>query len=110
MSGRDDSTDDREATEWRVIEQRAYDPADGPELTTVVIEAIAAASGADVRRIKDPPLYEAVDIVAVNDALFGPFENGRRDVTGGSIDFEYRGYRITVRGDGWVQVAEQVDQ
>ncbi|MFA9417941.1 hypothetical protein [Natrinema sp. HArc-T2] len=29
---------------------------------------------------------------------------------GGGLDFEYRGYRITVCGDGWVQVAEPADR
>lgn len=110
MSSRDDSMDETEAAEWRVTEQRVYDPAAGPDLTTVVIEAVAAADGVSISRIKDPPLYEVVDIAAVKDALFGPSENGTRGVTGGSLDFEYRGYRITVRGDGWVQVAEPVER
>lgn len=28
-------------------------------------------------------------------------------MTAGSLNFEYRGFRITVRGDGWVQWSNQ---
>ena len=96
-------------TEYHVIEQRAYDPIADPDLTTVVIEAVAAAEGVAPTSITEPPLYEVVDIAAVKDALFGAMDPDARAVTSGSLDFEYRGYRITVRGDGWVHVAERPD-
>lgn len=111
MSGHDDSEPSANMqTESHVVEQRAYDPAAGPDLTTVIVEAVAAAEGVEFTSIKEPPLYEVVDIAAVKDALFGATESDTRGVTGGSLDFEYRGYRITVRADGWVQVAESADR
>ncbi|WP_255151564.1 HalOD1 output domain-containing protein [Halorarius halobius] len=99
-----------EDADWGVIEQRAYDPESDQDLTTVVIEAVAAAEDEPVASIKEPLLYEVVDIAAVNDALFGTKLTDTKGVTGGSLDFEYRGFRITVRGDGWVQVAEPTEE
>lgn len=111
MSGHDDSEPSVDIpTEIHVIEQRMYDPATGPDLTTVIVEAVAVAEGVESTSIKEPPLYEVVDIAAVKDALFGATESDTRGVTGGSLDFEYRGYQITVRDDGWVQVAETADR
>lgn len=111
MSKRDDSENgSTHAAEWTVLEQRMYEPDDGPDLTTVVIEAVAAAEGKEITSIKEPSLYEAVDITAVKDALFGARLLDERGVAGGSLDFEYRGFRITLRGDGWVQVAEPADR
>lgn len=111
MSGRDDSGYDTEqTTEQGVIEQRLYEPDEGPDLTTVVIEAVAAAEGTPLTSIREPPLYEVVDIAAVHDALFGAKLMDERSVTEGSLDFEYRGFRITIRGDGWVQVDNPVDR
>ncbi|QZP39556.1 HalOD1 output domain-containing protein [Halobaculum magnesiiphilum] len=107
MSERNDSDPTTgKQTEYHVVEQRAYDPADGSDLTTVIIEAVATADGVEKTSIREPPLYEVVDIAAVKDALFGGTEPNIRGATGSSFDFEYRRYRITVRGDGWVQVAE----
>lgn len=95
--------------DWRVVERRHYDPDSGPDLTTVVVEAVTAAEGTDAKDIGDPPLYDVVDVVAIRDALFGTKQMDARGVTGGSLVFEYRGYRVTVRSDGWVRLAEPAD-
>lgn len=110
MSVRDDTSDDSgSVTEWQTVEQRLYEPGSGPELTTVVIEAVAAAEEAEILGIEQPPLYEAVDIDAVKNSLFDATDPDTSGVTGNSLSFEYRGYRITVHGDGWVHVATPVD-
>ncbi|GAB7010732.1 HalOD1 output domain-containing protein [Halorubrum trueperi] len=109
LRGFSEATADTSTTR-HVIEQRAYDPAAGPDLTTVIVEAVAAAEGVEMASIKQPSLYEVVDIEAVEDALFGATGPDTRGVTGGSLDFEYRGYQITVHIDGWVQVVELANQ
>jgi hypothetical protein len=107
MSSRDDSRDVHSEPGWQVVEQRLYEPDGRPDLTTVVVEAVAAVEGVEATDIRKPLLYDVVDIAAVRDALFGPRATDADGVTGGSLAFEYRGLRVTVRGDGWVLVARQ---
>jgi hypothetical protein len=52
-------------------------------------------------------LYEAVDIASVKDALFGVDQHDGREMTDVDVSFNYRGFRVTIRSDGWVQVADQ---
>jgi hypothetical protein len=111
MSRRDDSRENSTPnTKWEVVGQHLYDPTTGPDLATVVIESVAAAEGVDATSITEPILFDVVDITAVKDALFGVSLGAKRNGSGGSFDFEYRGFRITVRGDGWVQVAEPTER
>lgn len=100
----------QEDTSWRVVEQRLYDRDCPDDLTTAVIEAVADAEDVDLLDVKEPPLYEIVDIGAIEDCFFGPNEGEERGNSVGSVDFEYRGLRVTVRSDGWVQVAEATAQ
>jgi hypothetical protein len=93
-------------TEWRVVEQRAYERAEGDDLTTVIVGAVAAAEGVDITAVRSPPLFEVVDTAAVENGFFGPRVAGERRDSVGTVEFEYRGFRVTVRSDGWVQVAE----
>lgn len=110
MSGEDHPKgEDRGASEDMILEQRVYEPDLGADLTTVVIEAVAAAEGVSITEVKEPPLYEVVDIAAIKEALFDAKATDTRGVNGGTLGFEYRGYHITVRGDGWVQVAKPID-
>lgn len=104
-----DETDETD-TGWAVTEQRAYHRDHPADLTTVVIEAVAAAEGVDPPSIKSPPLYEVVDTAALEATFFGPRVADERRAAVGNATFHYRGFRVTVRSDGWVQVAEPVDQ
>lgn len=108
MSMRDDGEDSPHHGEWRVAEQRIYEPDSGPDLTSVIITAVAAVEDVDPTAVKEPPLYHVVDIAAVHDALFGTTPSDTQGMSGESVTFPYRGFRITVRGDGWVHVAESV--
>jgi len=110
MSSGDSEISSDDMTEWEVVAQRLYEPETGPDLTTMVIKAVAAAEDEPVTEIKEPPLYEAVDIAAVKDALFGSTPTDARGMTDANVTFHYRGYRITVRGDGWVQVSDRIDR
>ncbi|MFB6096931.1 MAG: HalOD1 output domain-containing protein [Haloferacaceae archaeon] len=107
-----DSSDDASLdmggeTQWRVVEQRIYERESHDDLTTVVVEAVAAAEGVDMMAIRDPSLYEIVDTSAIEDSFFGATVAGERRDSVGVVHFEYRGHRVTVRSDGWVLVAER---
>jgi hypothetical protein len=90
-----------------VHEQRLYEPDRGPELVTVIIETVAAVEGVEPTAITNPVLYREVDIESVKDALFGADYHGDRGLNDVSVSFDYRGFRVTIRSDGWVQVADQ---
>jgi hypothetical protein len=102
-----DETTRQDDAEWQVVEQGAYDRAKSFDLTAVIVEAVAAAEGVDVTDIGAPPLYDVVDVSAIEDSFFGPSVTGECRDSLGSVDFEFRGFRVTVRSDGWVQVAER---
>lgn len=97
-------------TEWTQAAQRHYDRGHDEELTTAIVFAIADAMGVEPVAVRSPPLYEFVDAAALDEAFFGPnvTEMARQGV--GSVEFEYRQYRVTVRSDGWIQVDEPVER
>lgn len=106
---RDPNTEEYE-TDWTVIEQRVYERDGADDLTTVIIEAIAAAEGVDITTITEPPLYEVVDTTAIENGFFGRKVAGEHRDSKGSVTFQYRGFRVTVRSDGWVHIAEPADR
>ena len=67
---------------------------DKGELTHEVVSAVARAEGVDPADV-EPPLFESVDIDAV-ESLF-------RDASG-HVTFEYAGYVVTVSSDGDVSL------
>ena len=91
------------------VAQRHYEPNGQGELTTAVIYAIAEAEGVSPDAVKSPPLYEFIDVPAIEDAFFGPdiSEESRRGV--GTIEFRYTDYLVTVRSDGWIRVFEPTE-
>ena len=118
MIGNDDSnflrTDDRHGTDpevragatdggWTVEARANFDPTKSGELTTVIIEAIAAAEGVSITEMLSPPLYEVVDIEAMEVALFGR-PGLSRDGTASAVEFPYEEYKVSVVSDGWVTV------
>lgn len=100
---RDDDATGEAETEWRQTTQRHFDPDDGGELTTEIVFAIADARGVAPSDVTTPPLYECVDVPALESALFG---NGTRQGVG-SVNFRYTDFLVTVDSDGWIRVAEQ---
>lgn len=97
-------------TEWTQVAQRHYDCDTDGELTTAIVYTIADAMGVEPTAVRSPPLYECVDAAALDETFFGPgvADTARRSV--GSVEFEYRDYRVTVRSDGWIHVTEPVDR
>lgn len=101
----DEPTPTRDAHGMQVA-QRHYDPEDGVELTTEIVFAVAEAEGVDPIEVKSPPVYETVDVPAIEGAFFGPDTgSGPRRGTG-SVEFRYRDYLVNIRSDGWIQVYE----
>ncbi len=97
-------------TDWELVVQLPFDADGGDELTSAVITAVAEAEGVRPREVKTPPLYEVVDVSALESAFFG---SQTIDGSGDghlSVEFMYRGHRILVRSDGWVQVYEVAEE
>lgn len=103
----DETLDGDGETGWRVVEQRSYDREIPDDLTTVIIESVAAVEGVEMTAIKEPSLYDVVNTSAIGDSFFGPMVSGERRDSVGTVHFLYRGHRVTVRSDGWVQVADR---
>ncbi|MFC7202508.1 HalOD1 output domain-containing protein [Haloferax namakaokahaiae] len=102
----DDSTGFGIGTNWSLVTQRQYEPEDGGELTAAIVYAIAEAKGVAPMELKSPPLYDSVDVPAIEAAFFGPdVTNGSRQGVG-NVEFQYTDYLVKVRSDGWIQVYE----
>ncbi|WP_254532775.1 HalOD1 output domain-containing protein [Natrinema gelatinilyticum] len=91
---------------WTFMAQAHYDPDEPLDLTTVIIGAIAEADDIPITEIKNPPLYEVVDIAGIEDALFGR-PKANRNGTDSTVEFRYNGYKISVEADGWVTVSSR---
>ena len=80
-----------------VAHRRGYLDDGDRRVTDRVLDALAKRETADPATF-DPPLYDVVDPDAL-DALF------RRESATMAVEFTYRGYRVSVSGDGEVAVA-----
>ncbi|PSQ08016.1 hypothetical protein BRC97_01135 [Halobacteriales archaeon QS_6_71_20] len=101
----DDPDSGTDTYQWQVA-QRHYEPDGQRELTTTIVYTIAEAEGVSPCEVKSPPLYESVDVPAIENAFFGPdiSDESRQGV--GTVEFQYADYLVKVRSDGWVQVYE----
>jgi len=82
-----------------------YDPASDQSLTVTIIQTVATLEGESMDRLQQSPLHESIDIDAVETLLFGP-EGNRSGPETRTVTFQYRSYRITVRGDGLLQLSD----
>lgn len=73
---------------------------DTPQLTELVVDAVAEAEGVSPLDLT-PPLASAIDA----DALDSLFHVG----SAGTVEFAYLGYRVRISDDGDVDVAETDD-
>lgn len=91
---------------WTFEAQAQFDPTASRDLTTVIVSAIAEAEGVPMAEVLSPPLYDVVDVAAMEQALFG-----RPDVSGNgtdsAVEFRYNEYRVNVEADGWVTVSRR---
>lgn len=91
-------------TEWELTVQVPFDRGELHDLTSAIIVGVAEAEGISPRRVKEPPLYEIVDVAALEEAFFGSPTLAPSNDTFRSVEFMYRGHRIVVRSDAWIQV------
>ena len=101
-------TSDTETHQTQVA-QRHHEPNGQGELTTAIIYAIAEAEGVSPSEVQSPPLYESVDVPAIEDAFFGP--NGDKESRQGigTVEFQYTDYLVNVQSDGWIRVYEPTE-
>lgn len=93
--------------EWTHVNQSHYDPEDERELVTELASAIADAKRTDPLDYADmPPLNDAVDVQALEEAFFGIQETESRGEEAGAVTFRYTGYKVALRADGWILVYE----
>lgn len=97
------STDD----EWEFVLQRPADRLDDRGLTTTIVMAVADAEGIAPKDVKDPPLFEAIDAVALEQAFFGRGDRESAHDENMTTEFMYHDHRIVVRSDGWVLVYDR---
>jgi hypothetical protein len=86
-----------------------YDPTGSRDLTTVIVGAIADAEGVSLTEVRSPPLYDVVDVEAIERALFGRSEASRDD-SASVVEFRYSGYEIRIESTGWVTVSKRSDE
>ncbi|GCF13912.1 hypothetical protein Harman_18470 [Haloarcula mannanilytica] len=96
-------------THWSQAAQRYYEPGGTGELTTAIVYAIADAQEVSPNELRGRPLYESVDVPAIEDAFFRPDGRGDSHHGVGSVEFRYTEYLVKVRSDGWVQVYEPTE-
>ena len=70
------------------VGQHQYDPVDDAELTIAVVFAIADAMAVAPSMVKSPPVYECIDLAALETTFFDP------DVTGHSRGRRHRRVRL----------------
>lgn len=97
-------------TAWELENQIPFDSDEAHDLTSAIVEAVATTEDLSPMEIKEPPLYEVLDIVALEDALFGPSDIDHHSRGSRLVEFMYRAHRIVIRSDGWVQVYRAVDE
>jgi hypothetical protein len=96
-----------DTSQWVQVNQASYDRVSDDELVTTLAEAIADAKDVDpLDSAKMPPLYESLDIAALEDTFLGPTGADKTPQDGGFVEFHYTGYKVTLRADGWIFVYE----
>lgn len=88
-------------------ESFVYEVAAEESLSEGVVEAVASEAGYDAVPPADPemegvlePLFSVVDPDAL-DSVFGGSDDGA-DAPRGEVTFDYHGYEVTVRSEGWI--------
>lgn len=96
--------------EWGLEAQVPFAEGENHDLTSAIVVGVAEAEGIPPMEIKDPPLYDVLDVAALEDAFFGSSEIGQREEDYPCVEFMYRGHRVVVRSDAWVQIYRPVDE
>lgn len=83
-----------------------YHPGESFDLCVTIINTVADVAGVDPLQNEFSPLYDSVDLDALETVLFGPDSSRPRGVRG-ELAFDYEGYEVAVRADGRVSVSVQ---
>lgn len=86
------------------VAERRYDPDGTEQLVEELVEAIAEAEGMSEPDFLSPPLYESVDVGALEKTLFRDSEEYDPSRVDGLVRFRYLDYVVTVEGDGRITV------
>lgn len=95
-----------EAVEWEIVADRSVERVDDP--VGEIIEAVAAAEEVPATTITSPPLFEAINIFALEELFFKHPNGGSNRICSGHVQFRYRGFRVTVTSERRVTVAAPV--
>lgn len=95
--------------EWELATQVPFDEGETHDLTSAIVAGVAETEAVSPLDVKDPPLYEVLDVAALEEAFFGSSIAVERSDDLRTVEFMYRGHRIVVRSDAWVQVYRPAD-
>lgn len=80
-----------------------FDRERGSDLGSTITGVVAGAEGISPESLEGPPLYDRIDAEHLEKALFTPGTDGSRET---AVSFSYHGYRVHVRGDGYVYAVD----
>lgn len=103
---RDDDPAVDGTVDWRQVTERRYDPSRDGELTAAIVFAVADAEDVPASEVDVPPLYDVVDVAAIQRALFDHEPRARSGNVAGTVSFRYREKLVRVRSDSLIQVYE----
>jgi hypothetical protein len=104
--GNDETVESDGDAQRTLVQQTQYERAGRHDLTTTIVGAVADVEGISPTELKDPVLYDCVDVASLEDAFFGPDVSGRNRDGDGTVEFQFGDYRITVNSNGWISVYE----
>lgn len=91
---------------WRQVSRNHYDAESSESLTTAIISAIADASAVSPTTLRSPPLYETIDLPALEKIFFGVGDSASVQASVGALAFRYADHLVELQSDGWIRVYE----
>ena len=86
-----------------------YEPDGNEDLSVVILEAVAMLGERPTEMLRKEPLYDTIDIGAVETLLFGPQQDDGMNAARRTVTFEYSGYLIHIHGDGRILLSDADD-
>lgn len=90
--------------ELSILYETVYSSGNQNDLTSTVIYSVAIAAGKDPCEFSRPPIYEKINLEAVESLFFPNTGKDKDHCFDGIICFEYEGYRIEITVEGEVCV------
>jgi hypothetical protein len=89
-----------------VLGEVQYEPTSDRAFTAVVAQTIATYTEKDMESLRDTPLYNHVNIGAIETLLFGLPPNQSTGPATQKVTFRYCTVLVTIHADGIIQVAD----